>query len=1208
MRLPLQLKILLVALAGLCGVLSPGAMAQSPVSNLVVTLGTTAADNGGNNWSYVVIGAADSQLLAGKQFAIYAKAGYPTNVGAYSFRTNIFRQSNTAAINALLNQSLALGENLATLSNSLNRLFAQYNPAISNTTLPQQVLMAFQATATNADISQTLGLLAHTHPGLLLCSGQGFSEVITGVTTYEVYDINPATGLAASVIGRVTVVPGAPTVLPAPGIPFQVTTTDATDDLRIRLRWGTSDAFRRLSLLSFGFNVWRIPASNAVALGFNSTAPTMTQLYSGNFYKANMSPVIATKDFSTNLGVGGANDSADGKTYFFSDKNGYTGITSPATNSLGIVLPLSPPSFKDGDQFYYFITAVDILGRDGMVSPGGLAEACRRIPPAQPSGVAVQNTFHVFNATTRSNQQFLTVTWQQDLNTGDQVGEYWIYRWPNPALSLTNDIALTNNRIGVVSQISNSPTNFYQDNGAGAPMTPGATNYWYTVRAVSQTACGPLLSANSMPAWGVLRQRVGPPPANGRLLGSCGSPAIMFQNFQMNTVGGLPDNYNYNYLLTAQRLDPGTAWVEFFLTNQAGVETTIGPAYFAPGSSALQIPYSTPTVLSTNQITGIACVIGTQYGLTSAPAWTSVTATPGANTQLEAIFTVGQVMLTSLDQGSPLLPAVETGNCLPAVGAKVYPDGTVRMQFNSTGSPPVMLIQAQSSGGGWVSAGVSVADANGFYSVFYPQCLLGPLPNFQGCPLNLADEGDCSQHISAGGPGSPVNRIQITFSTTPGTAEFRLYRSVNNGPLTLIYQGAAKYDSSDTNATIVRNDDAMPPSASELCYYVQLLDENGNAGPLAFLGCKDVKPPTLPTPVLSQPQTAGNNNTPQVTLDWFCPTSGVYRFEIAVERTDHPFGKAPLSFSALNLTLLPGYNLLASFFGLLPNAFDSVQFDAALLTPPVGAGFGPGSKFTLTANVVTNASYNISMAAVDDQGNAGPLSKVWNFTWRPTTNATPVPWPARPLPTVNAFDDITPPSSNIQPRVAAVLLYDGNSVLDPNYPVGIRIGDLSPLGAPVPADNIGTTNFFSYSYQFSAFLLNASPTGDPNSMIFQRLSNNPNRHGNSLLPIVVYRQQVANAAFPKVTGTITQVTPLIEHLAYGSTNSSPNTTLVTVYDRLIAGGSEVSGGNTGEFLYLRDQQPVILGASYQYFVVRMNAQREIAEIIPAGTVTIPSSL
>ena len=37
------------------------------------------------------------------------------------------------------------------------------------------------------------------HPGLILCAGQGFAEVITTTTTYEVREINLATGLSAQV-------------------------------------------------------------------------------------------------------------------------------------------------------------------------------------------------------------------------------------------------------------------------------------------------------------------------------------------------------------------------------------------------------------------------------------------------------------------------------------------------------------------------------------------------------------------------------------------------------------------------------------------------------------------------------------------------------------------------------------------------------------------------------------------------------------------------------------------------------------------------------------------------------------------------------------------------------------------------------------------------------------------------------------------------
>jgi hypothetical protein len=99
--------------------------------------------------------------------------------------------------------------------------------------------------------------------------------------------------------------------------------------------------------------------------------------------------------------------------------------------------------------------------------------------------------------------------------------------------------------------------------------------------------------------------------------------------------------------------------------------------------------------------------------------------------------------------------------------------------------------------------------------------------------------------------------------------------------------------------------------------------------------------------------------------------------------------------------------------------------------------------------------------------------------------------------------------------------------------------------------------------------------------------------------------QVANTNYPLVSGALTQVTPLLEQLAFGLSGTG-NTHVVTIYDLLIGGGQEPEGDYVHAFIYLRDQQPVLLGASYAYFVARFNSQHEVSEIIPAGTVTLPS--
>src|SRR5664279_6535275 len=143
------------------------AAAQTPLSNLVFTVGTTIQDSGGHNWSYVLIGTPQPQLLAGKHFAIFSKPGFPTNAGTFALRGTIFQQSDPTAINTLLNESIALGENLTSLSNALNTLLYKVT-GIAGLPLPQKVVTGFQVAATDPNIAQLLGLLGHVNPGLTL--------------------------------------------------------------------------------------------------------------------------------------------------------------------------------------------------------------------------------------------------------------------------------------------------------------------------------------------------------------------------------------------------------------------------------------------------------------------------------------------------------------------------------------------------------------------------------------------------------------------------------------------------------------------------------------------------------------------------------------------------------------------------------------------------------------------------------------------------------------------------------------------------------------------------------------------------------------------------------------------------------------------------------------------------------------------------------
>jgi hypothetical protein len=300
-------------------------------------------------------------------------------------------------------------------------------------------------------------------------------------------------------------------------------------------------------------------------------------------------------------------------------------------------------------------------------------------------------------------------------------------------------------------------------------------------------------------------------------------------------------------------------------------------------------------------------------------------------------------------------------------------------------------------------------------------------------------------------------------------------------------------------------------------------------------------------------------------------------------------------------------NTKAGYLGLLQDKTILEFFGEAHMTKLIGASFGPGPQFTISGNVQPDVAYDISVAAVDDQGHIGPNSEIWRFKWTPPVVLATVPWPARPLPPVRDFDatvaGATPPVISL--RVAATVFYDSDGVApNPRYPIGVRIGELgvpSPSGVSSQPNNNALTEHAGEYLQYNAGSINSGNDGptDPNTGVFR--AHGGSRPGQLLLPIVVYREQLTNALFPRVSSGMVQVTPLIERIPW-KINANRQ---VTIPDRLFAGFSEYHAPNYYYYFYLRDLQPVQLGAKYRYFVVRFNDQREIQEIIPAGDAELP---
>ena len=98
---------------------------------------------------------------------------------------------------------------------------------------------------------------------------------------------------------------------------------------------------------------------------------------------------------------------------------------------------------------------------------------------------------------------------------------------------------------------------------------------------------------------------------------------------------------------------------------------------------------------------------------------------------------------------------------------------------------------------------------------------------------------DCLKHtiIDGGGTfGGPL----ITVFLTEGTEEYKVYRRIDNGPLTLIEQGLASFSDA---VSVAVEDQNLPLNGAKICYFAQLFDEHGNPSPMVRIDCIETRSP-----------------------------------------------------------------------------------------------------------------------------------------------------------------------------------------------------------------------------------------------------------------------------------------------------------------------------------------------------------------------------
>lgn len=1076
---PNLLRLLPCAVALLLSML-PGRAQVIP--DAVFTVGTTWRDNQNRDWSYIALQPAEPARLLARKLAVYAKAGAADANNPYARKAILSVQTDPQILASLLTRAQNLGDPVPELGGRLDELFGDLvpSPALG---VPEKLSAVIRGVlASPGQHFGNLLLMGRIHPSVNLALGLSYAELIPNntVVTYEVREFDLASNRDLAVLGRVTVEGGKPTVFPAPESLVQVEDARATGHLNARFRWSLTPEHHRLALLGYGYNLYRLDKAFAEANQYHLQPPTaavMAQLVASNpaARRVNPAPVLLSELASPLQG-------------YVLDDNG-------VGRDDGV-------PFKNGDRFYYYVAARDLLGRDGVLSKPLFVTICDRVGPTAPRMPQVGNHHDYQNGVA---SQRLEVTWPAKTSTEEKtIVGYYVYRWRTPDDVLKSGGVPEFNRISaLIPHVQGQKVYRYVDDANNPPTMPAdaGRTFWYTVRAIDNGACGPNYSPHSAPAFGVLRDRVAPAAPTGAVLVNCCKPIAVADRFE-DVASTEAEAEMVEFDLVATREDREVEWVEFYLFGNAAANR-LGRFHFAPTQERVvhRVRLNRSTAAAGPAIAAHARV-GTSRSVASA---TVMLALPG----LPSERSVREVRFRGLLRCGPVLLA-----------------------------PP-----SSTAGGG---------DAD--------------------CQAHFPRPGIGKGQPDGNGGGVPTQGLDVQVDLTPGTREWRLYRRVDDGPLTLWKQGHT--DAAQTSQIKVTDQD-LPANAATICYFAQLLDENGNGSPMSQLGdCVEIAQPTA-RPVLAELVPGGTTNAPTLTVRWFCPPAGVERFELllALDR-----GLPP---TELNDLLSENQNQPGNFFGIGNPEKPKTHDFGSYLTPRPGPGFGPGPQFSVTFPVSRRSKYHVQIRSLPRGGGERRLSNARSVSWSEPgvagQSGPDVPWPARELP------EIVGTAFNGQLKAEALPgdFYPG---------VGIHIGTV-----PVADTVAGTVD--------GKLVTHLKGAKNPLNYVFQDDPGNGQKE--PLLPIVLYRYQVANAVFPSVSGDLIQVSPWMDRIITRSVplgQSGNQTRIVDPFVR-ITPPSTIPDNNPK--LYLLDTQPVVREASYAYLLVRFDRSGEIRDVVSVPPVSIP---
>lgn len=441
------------------------------------------------------------------------------------------------------------------------------------------------------------------------------------------------------------------------------------------------------------------------------------------------------------------------------------------------------------------------------------------------------------------------------------------------------------------------------------------------------------------------------------------------------------------------------------------------------------------------------------------------------------------------------------------------------------------------------------------------------------------------RHEAADPATGATTDVTGTFTAPTEAKEFRVYRRVNESAQSLVTQGEV------FALPITWRDTAQINCCGEVEYALQTFDTHGNPSPLVPQGEPITVAASLPVPMLEPLTFVGPLENAGMRIAFFSSSDCVERFEIWVARKS---GQIASSEGSIGLS-----GDIASHPNFHAATGPTAGLDFAIFSTGVArhlnADGAPQYDFVIPVSITD--TYTVTVRAVGkgtpSERALGAFSNIETKSFGLGDGAE-LPWPDRPLPsTVGEF----------HPGITATYL-DVND-LAPWKGNAVRIGEYSD-----PAFG-GATTAIPSGTQPPGVLYQISGSRAPIFHLYTNdaiaLAEPKETIPGLVLPVALYRVQVANTTFPIVPGDIVQVSPLLEQIAYKPRGANG----ITVTDPFVAALFEADTDlphTAPEFdhdILLLDRQPVIKGARYKYLLVRFSPGREIDRVIVTNTVDVP---